>query len=70
MRKGPNHNMQEVSRIILGLRTAGWDDKAIDDFLMEHPECDRFNTDGQMLIALENASDFTEVDLPEGEEES
>ena len=45
-------------------------EEAIDDFLMEHPECDRFNTDGQMLIALENASDFTEVDLPEGEEES
>ena len=34
MRKGPNHNMQEVSRIIVGLRTAGWDDKAIDDFLL------------------------------------
>lgn len=43
---------------------------AIDDFLKEHPECDRFNADGQMLIALENASDFTEVDLPEGEEEA
>ncbi len=26
--------MQEVSRIILGLRTAGWDDKAISDFLL------------------------------------
>ena len=28
---------------------------AIEDFLKEHPECDKFNTDGQMLIALENA---------------
>ena len=27
---------------------------AIDDFLKEHPECDKFNTDGQMLIALES----------------
>lgn len=29
-------------------------EEAIDDFLMEHPECDRFNTDGQMLIAIES----------------
>lgn len=43
---------------------------AIEEFLMIHPECDKFNVDGQMLIALENASDFTEVDLPEGEEEA
>lgn len=27
---------------------------AIEDFLKEHPECDRFNTDGQMLIAFES----------------
>jgi len=27
---------------------------AIFDFLKEHPECDRFNTDGQMLIAIES----------------
>lgn len=26
--------MQEVSRIILGLRAAGWADKDIDDFLL------------------------------------
>ncbi len=29
-------------------------EEAIDDFLMEHSECDRFNTDGQMLIAIES----------------
>lgn len=26
--------MQEVSRIILGLRAAGWDDKTIGDFIL------------------------------------
>ena len=25
----------------------------LNQILMEHPECDRFNTDGQMLIAIE-----------------
>ncbi len=27
-------NMQEASRIILGLRAAGWDDKSINDFIL------------------------------------
>lgn len=27
-------NMAESSRIILGLRAAGWDDKAITDFIL------------------------------------
>lgn len=27
-------NMQEASRVILGLRAAGWDDKAITDFIL------------------------------------
>ncbi len=26
--------MQEISRLILGLRAAGWDDKAISDFIL------------------------------------
>ena len=26
--------MQEASRIILGLRAAGWDEKAINDFIL------------------------------------
>lgn len=30
-------------------------EEALDDFLFEHPECDKFNVDGQMIIALENA---------------
>lgn len=36
------------------LESADCPEEAIDDFLMEHPECDRFNTDGQMLIAIES----------------
>lgn len=27
-------NMQETARLILGLRAAGWDEKAINDFLL------------------------------------
>ena len=27
-------NMQEASRIILGLRAAGWDEKDINDFIL------------------------------------
>ena len=27
-------NMQEVSRMILGLRAAGWNDKDINDFIL------------------------------------
>ena len=27
-------NMQEASRIILGLRAVGWDDKSINDFIL------------------------------------
>jgi len=27
-------NMQEASRIILGLRAAGWDEKSINDFIL------------------------------------
>ncbi len=27
-------NMQEPSRVILGLRAAGWDEKAINDFIL------------------------------------
>lgn len=27
-------NMQESSRIILGLRAAGWDEKSINDFIL------------------------------------
>lgn len=29
-----NMNLQEVSRIILGLRAAGWDEKSINDFIL------------------------------------
>ena len=28
-------NMQEASRVILGLRAAGWDEKDINDFISE-----------------------------------
>ena len=31
---GGTVNMQEPSRIILGLRAAGWDDRAINDFIL------------------------------------
>ena len=31
---GLTMNMQEASRIILGLRAAGWDDKSINDFIL------------------------------------
>lgn len=27
-------NMMEASRLILGLRAAGWDDKSINDFIL------------------------------------
>lgn len=27
-------NMQEASRVILGLRAAGWDEKEINDFIL------------------------------------
>ena len=27
-------NLQEASRIILGLRAAGWDEKSINDFIL------------------------------------
>lgn len=27
-------NMQEASRVILGLRAAGWDEKSINDFIL------------------------------------
>ncbi len=27
-------NMTEISRLILGLRDAGWDEKAINDFML------------------------------------
>lgn len=27
-------NMQEVSRIILGLRAAGWEEKSMNDFIL------------------------------------
>lgn len=27
-------NMSEASRVILGLRAAGWDEKAINDFIL------------------------------------
>ena len=27
-------NMQEASRVILGLRAAGWDEKKINDFIL------------------------------------
>lgn len=27
-------NMQEVARLILGLRSAGWTEKAINDFML------------------------------------
>ncbi len=27
-------NMQETARLILGLRAAGWDEKAINDFML------------------------------------
>ena len=33
-RKGDNMNMSETSRLILGLRAAGWDDKSINDFIL------------------------------------
>lgn len=29
-----NMNMQEASRVILGLRAAGWDEKDINDFIL------------------------------------
>ena len=29
-----NMNMQEASRVILGLRAAGWDEKEINDFIL------------------------------------
>ena len=29
-----NMNMQEVARIITGLRAAGWEEKSINDFLL------------------------------------
>ena len=29
-----NMNMQEASRVILGLRAAGWDEKKINDFIL------------------------------------
>ncbi len=29
-----NMNMAEASRIILGLRAAGWDEKSINDFIL------------------------------------
>ena len=31
---GLSMNMQEASRIILGLRAAGWDEKSINDFIL------------------------------------
>lgn len=31
-------------------------EEAIEDFLKEHPECDRFNAEGQMLIVIEEAA--------------
>lgn len=34
MKGGLTMNMQEASRIILGLRAAGWDDKSINDFIL------------------------------------
>lgn len=41
--------------IDLGVDIEGSDcpEDAIDDFLAEHPECNRFNALGQMLIAIE-----------------
>ncbi|MBO4297495.1 MAG: hypothetical protein J5602_06620, partial [Clostridia bacterium] len=33
-RKGGIMNMQETSKLILGLRAAGWDEKAITDFIL------------------------------------
>jgi len=33
-REGKTMNMQEASRIILGLRAVGWDDKSINDFIL------------------------------------
>ena len=33
-RKGDNMNMSETSRLILGLRAAGWDEKSINDFIL------------------------------------
>ena len=29
-----NMNMAEASRVILGLRAAGWDEKSINDFIL------------------------------------
>ena len=42
----------------LGVDIEGSDcpEDAIDDFLKEHPECDRFNSEGQMLIAIEEVA--------------
>ena len=34
MKGGFFMNMQEASRIILGLRAAGWDEKSINDFIL------------------------------------
>lgn len=31
---GLSMNIQEASRIILGLRAAGWDEKSINDFIL------------------------------------
>ena len=33
-KEGKTMNMQEASRIILGLRAAGWDEKSINDFIL------------------------------------
>ena len=33
-------NMQESSRIILGLRAAGWDEKSINDFILWVETCE------------------------------
>jgi hypothetical protein len=42
----------------LGVDIEGSDcpEDAIDDFLKEHPECNRFNSEGQMLIAIEEVA--------------
>lgn len=39
----------------IDIESAEVPEDAIEDFLNEHPECDRFNSNGQMLIALKEA---------------
>ena len=34
MKGGRTMNMSEAARVIIGLRAAGWDEKAINDFIL------------------------------------